>query len=53
MITNYLANDLENDISGGSHKGGFPIKAITVLTKNDRGRSTVTAESNEEKENVG
>ncbi len=31
----------------------FPIKAIPVLTKHDRERSTVTAESNEKKKNVG
>ncbi len=53
MITSYRALDLENDIVGGSHIEGFPIWAIPVLTKHDRGRSTVMAESNEEKKNVG
>ncbi len=50
--TSYRALDLENDIVGGSHIEGFPISAIPVLTKHDRGRSTVMAESNEEKKNV-
>ncbi len=49
-ITGYRALDLENDIEGGSHIECFPIP---VLTKHDRGRSTVTAESNAEKKNVG
>ncbi len=44
---------LDNDVVGGSHIEGFPIWAITVLTKHDRGRSIVMAESNEEKKNVG
>ncbi len=47
-ITGYRAFDLENDIAGGSHIEGFPIKAIPAQTKHDRGRSKVTAESNEE-----
>ncbi len=53
LITSYHAFDLENAIAGGSHIEGFPIEATPVLTKHDRGRSTVTAESNEEKKNVG
>ncbi len=47
LITSHHAFDLENATAGGSHIEGFPI------TKHDRGRSTVTAESNEEKKNVG
>ncbi len=52
-ITRYRALDLENDITGGSHVSGFPVKAIPVLIKHDRGRSTAMAESNEEKEKFG
>ncbi len=52
-LTSYRALDLENDIAGGSHIEFFPIWAIPVLTKHGRGRSTVMAESNEEKKNVG
>ncbi len=52
-ITSYRALDLENDIVGGSHIEGFPIQAILIPTKHDRGRSTVMAESNAEKKNVG
>ncbi len=52
-ITSYRALDRENEIAGGSHVSGFPVKAIPFLAKHDRGRSTVMAESNEEKENVG
>ncbi len=52
-ITNYRALDLENDIAGGSHMGGLPNQAIPFLTKHDRGKSTVMAESNKEKKNVG
>ncbi len=52
-ITSYPAFDLENDTVGGSHIEGLPVKAIPVLTKHERGRSTITAESNEEKKNVG
>ncbi len=48
-ITSYRALDLESDIVGGSHTEGFPIKAMSVLTKHDRRRSTVMAENNEEK----
>ncbi len=48
-LTSYRALDLENDIAGGSHIEGFPTQAIPVLTKNDRGRSTVMAENNERK----
>ncbi len=44
-ITSYYAFDLENDIVGGSHIEDFPIKAIPVLTKHDRGRLTITAEN--------
>ncbi len=49
IYSSYRALDLENDIAGGSHVKGIPIKAIPVPTKHDRGRSTVMAESNEEK----
>ncbi len=52
IYTSYRALDLESDIAGGSHVKGFPIKAIPVLTKHDRGRSTVMAERNEEKKNA-
>ncbi len=48
-ITSYRALDLNNNIVGGSHIEGFPIYAIPVLSKHNPGRSTVTAESNEEK----
>ncbi len=36
-----------------SRNRALDLKAIPVLTKHHRGRSTVMAESNEEKENVG
>ncbi len=52
-VTRYRALDLENEIAGGSHVSGFPVKAIPFLAKHDRGRSTVTAESNEEKKQFG
>ncbi len=52
-MTSYRALDLENDIVGGQHIEGFPIQAMPLLTKHDRGRSTVMAENNEEKKNVG
>ncbi len=47
-ITSYRALDLENYIPGGSYIKGMPIQAFAVLTKHDRGRSTVTAENSEE-----
>ncbi len=52
-IASYRAFDLPNSIAGGSHIEGSSIYAIPVLTKYDRGSSTVMAESNEEKKNVG
>ncbi len=52
-ITSYRAFDLQNGIAGGSHIKGSSIYAIPVLTQQDRGSSTVMAESNEEKKNVG
>ncbi len=44
-----LLIDLENDIAGGSRIERFPIYAIPVLTKHDRGCSTAMTEINEEK----
>ncbi len=52
-ITSYCALDLENGIAGGSHIKGSSIYAIPILTKHDRGSSTIMDESNEEKKNVG
>ncbi len=48
----YRTLDLENDITGGTHIEGFPIKAIPVLAKHGRGRLTVMADNNEEKKNI-
>ncbi len=50
-ITSYRAFHLENHIMG-VHIFRL-IQALPVLTKYDRGRLKVTAESNEEKKNVG
>ncbi len=48
LLTSYRAFDLENNIPGGSHTYGFPMKTIPVITKHDRGRLTVMAQNNEE-----
>ncbi len=52
-ITRYRALDLENEIAGGSHASGFPVKAIPILTTHDRERLRVMDKNNEKKKKFG